>query len=749
MIKIKKYLFSVILFLLLVQYNVFSNGREYGNLFYSLSVPGSDNYDYYYGEWDEPKSRVLIDKKGNKILNLLFNEDAEILKDLYTDEPKLLIKFSLYRNLNYSSDINNTNKIVANYNPIYEYARENLIEMSAPYWWYHEDVYKYNGYDATIGTKIKVYDLNGNDLNIEFQTLKEVPEVIWVLGDIILYVNHDLDGDLMYYYNLTTKEKKKLGYYEKVDITEDKIIAYKANQNERYSKYDKSAVAFFTKKMELIKEFDGYAKIDYVKISGKDYYVLTYNKLVYNKVKRDMLGDDNGNYNCRRYANFVDENLNLVFGKDILIDYEDIKYDFNYEKVFNDNVTNNNTILGPHNNLIDINDINLIIELKNEILYMICDKKGYAICDENKNIIGNYFDKPIYIHNIADIREKLIFSYAKDEISHFLQYWNDDYEDLFYDNLDIDALKKKTGNYEFKIHETKLDRQYFHIKDNKIEYLKNIDDMALVALNIDGFYFYHKIYGNNGLTYLRRTKNDLEVYENKIYDLDGNVYDVKIGLPYLTNIYQISNEYYIFPMSSVQYQYDYDVEVYDFHGDKVLDLGNYKVQDGNLLKTKEDSVLYLYDAEFKEKKQIDIYNCDVEFKNNTILIQNRKTKEKRVYDKNFDAVKDINSLPYNFINLKQTYSPYAISSETKMITSNPIEFKTSEYGIQKSDNGKYGLRDYKNKKTIVSNYRYLEFFNDKYVVYQYGFKFGLMDYVGNKFCEFSIFNVDGTWGEFE
>ena len=94
MIKIKKYLFSVILFLLLVQYNVFSNGREYGNLFYSLSVPGSDNYDYYYGEWDEPKSRVLIDKKGNKILNLLFNEDAEILKDLYTDEPKLLIKFS-------------------------------------------------------------------------------------------------------------------------------------------------------------------------------------------------------------------------------------------------------------------------------------------------------------------------------------------------------------------------------------------------------------------------------------------------------------------------------------------------------------------------------------------------------------------------------------------------------------------------------------------------------------------------------
>ena len=193
MIKIKKYLYSVILFLLLIQCKVFSNGSEYADLYYEITVPESKTDDYF-GDWRYYNSRVLIDKKGNIILNLLFNEEAEILKDLYTDEPKLLIKFSSYRNLYNASGINNININVRNYNPIYKYEGENLIEKDAPYWWYHEDIYKYDGYDAKIGTKIKVYDLNGNDLNIEFQTLKEMPEAIWVFGDIVLYVNHDFDG---------------------------------------------------------------------------------------------------------------------------------------------------------------------------------------------------------------------------------------------------------------------------------------------------------------------------------------------------------------------------------------------------------------------------------------------------------------------------------------------------------------------------------------------------------------------------
>lgn len=749
--KIKKYncfVFTII-FLIIISSNIFAKGAEYGDMYYAITVPNSQT-DEWLGEIGVQESRVLIGKKGNKICSLLPNEKAEILKDLYSDEPKLLIKYSTYRNLfNISTATEKaTIKKAINYNPIYNYASENLIEMYAPYWWYHEDIYKATGYGAEIGTKVKVYDLNGNDLNIEFQTIKEYVDAIWTFDNIVLYVNHNENGDEMYYFNLSTKEKKKLGNYEMIDKYQDKIVAYKTNINEEPLKYNKSSVGFFTEKMELIKEFNGYEKIDYVKVNEKNYYVLTYNKLVLNKRKGDKLANDYfDNYRldeCRRYANFVDENLNFVFGKDIFIDYEGIENDFDYEKVFNENVANNNIIFGPHNRLIEINDINLIIELKDETIYMICDEKGYAICDENKNIIGDYFDRPIFIHNISDKKEKLIFSYELDDVSYFIQYWNDEYEDLYFDGLDIEELKKTTHNYECEIYETKLGRQYFYIKNNKIEYLKNIEDMVLVALNLDGFYFYHQIYGNNALTYLRKSKNDLGIYKNKIYDLDGNVYDLngKMTLEYITNIYKINNKYVICPMSSVQYRFDYDFEVYDFYGDKILDQSKYIFYDGKLMQENGGKNLYLYDEDFKISKQIDISNSNVEFKYSSIILTNRKTKEQKVYDINFNEIKDTNLLPYNFINRKNAVKSNVVSNNNKIIGPITIEIKPRGYEIGTNADKKYYLKDSKNNKMLLENYRYLDFFSDKYIEYQYGFKFGLMDYSLNKFCEFSIFDFN-------
>lgn len=82
-----------------------------------------------------------------------------------------------------------------------------------------------------------------------------------------------------------------------------------------------------------------------------------------------------------------------------------------------------------------------------------------------------------------------------------------------------------------------------------------------------------------------------------------------------------------------------------------------------------------------------------------------------------------------------------MSNENKLLQNNEIEFKIEEYSVLKNDDNKYFLRDHVNKKNILRNYKYLSFFNEKYIYYQYGFKYGLMDYNGNKFCEFSIFDT--------
>lgn len=735
--------------------NIFAGGREYGDMYYEISLPGSE-YDTYDAIWSD---RLIIDKNGNKIFDMLLNEHMEILKDLYTNEPKLLLKYSFDRKLVKYKD---AKKYVKNYNPIYSYAHENLVEKHAPYWWYHIELNEENGHNMILGTKVKAYDLKGNDLNIEFEIENDkagsddLLNSIWTFDNMVFYVKGNSFNEEMYYYNLNTKEKKKLGYYAKMNILPDKIVLYKTDHNENIHSrnkffHDKSSVGFFTKNMSLIKEFSGYEKVEYVKIANKDYYVLTYNKLVSNRFNENSLRDYNANTGYIRYANFVDENFNLVFGKDIFIDYEDIMYDFDYEKVFNENMSKNNTIRGPHNKLIDTNIINLIIELKDEMLYMICDEKGYAICDENRNILGQYFDKPIYIHNIADTRDRLIFSYEVDDVSHFVNYYRQDYDDLelYYDSVGTDSFKEKIENSDYRIIDANLTRQYFYINGNKVQYLENVEDMVLVVLNMDGFYFYHKVYGNNGITYLRKNRNDLSKYENEIYDLAGNTYNVK-GLEYLTKIYKINNKYYLFPSDGRAYQYNHETQLFDFNGNEVLDMGDYMMLDDKLIQKVESgkiSAIYFFDDEFKKSKEINIDNYCLSSKYHYLILYNSKANEKTVYDKNFNLVEDVNSLPYNFLNLKQTVNPHKMDISNKIITGTDIESKNDNYNIIKAGNGKYDLWDKDAKEKVLSNYKYLDYYSDKYLLYEYGFKFGLMDYKGNKFCEFSIFDINGSIGD--
>lgn len=158
--------------------------------------------------------------------------------------------------------------------------------------------------------------------------------------------------------------------------------------------------------------------------------------------------------------------------------------------------------------------------------------------------------------------------------------------------------------------------------------------------------------------------------------------------------------------------------------------------------SKNEKILYLYDEDFKISKQIDISNSIVEIKYGSIILTERKSKERKVYDINFNEIKDTNSLPYNFLNRKNTVKSNIVSNSNGIIGQSDIKSKLSGYEIGTNADKKYYLKDSNNNKMLLENYRYLDFFDDKYIEYQYGFKFGLMDYSLNKFCEFSIFDFN-------
>ena len=726
--------FIIFILLIFVKNNIFAEGYTYDDLYYEIVVDGiGPAPDFYEGRG----KRVIIDKNGNKILNLNSEEEMAVMKDLYTGEPKLLIKMADMRN---SSQSKKKNEFY-NYDPIYEVYndnRENIIEKSAPYWWYHNDMYKNNLYGILKATKVRLYDLDGNDTSIEFELGygENISSRIFVLEDIVLYIANNFIDRELYYYNLQTKEKRFLGNYSVIDVYNDMIIAYSQGQN-----VAKSNVGFFTKDMKLIKNFNGYEKIDYINIDNKKYYVLTYNKPVISNINETSLKDFYISTKFIRYANFIDENLEFVFSKDIFIDYEDVQYNFDYEKIFNEEYEKNNLNFGPHNTLININEINCIIELKDEKLYMISDEKGYAICDENKKIIGEYFEKPIYIHNVANAKEKLIFSYLTDDISYFIhdyEYYDGDNEDKDKFYKDVDVLLKKDSIFEITINETTLTRQYFHIVNDKIVYLNNVEDMVLVPLNIDGFYFYHRIYGNNGFSYLRKNKNNLKMYEKKVFDLEGNVYSLNINLYYQTRVLKTNNKYFLFPLYSMSYAFDYESELFDFFGNSVLPSGKYIVLSGNLLKVSDEEIC-LYDDNLDIIKEISINGeQSVNFKYGYIILEDYKTKENTVYNKNLERVYDIDSFPYNFFNIN--ISPYRVIKNDTAIWNKQITYKSDNYKIEKNNEGKYDLIDNRTKENILTNFKYLEFFNENYVIYKYGFKFGLMGYDGKKLCEYSIFD---------
>lgn len=80
-----------------------------------------------------------------------------------------------------------------------------------------------------------------------------------------------------------------------------------------------------------------------------------------------------------------------------------------------------------------------------------------------------------------------------------------------------------------------------------------------------------------------------------------------------------------------------------------------------------------------------------------------------------------------------------IGRERPLLSSKFIRFNDVNGNLLYFDNGKYNLVDSKGN-ILLENYKYLAKCDDKWYLYQKGFKYGLIDEKGNKKCEFSIFD---------
>lgn len=719
-------------------------------------------YGEYFYEIHKPSSSInsIISTDGKFILQLdNYYQNAYLINDLKTGKPRVFLKKTRGYYWNFDKNIEKTKY----YNPIYKLDEPNLIENVYNIWWEHYNE-QYTENIKITKNKYEIFDINGNKLFKEFYYEGDYSlDKIIVFDDNIFYVVEENDEEVMYLYNISTKVNKKIGNYRTLDLYDDKIILYSARDfYDGVSTADKQNIGFYDLNMNLIKSFDGYSKIDYAKINNEEYYVLTYNKRVKNKKDDEVI----------RFANFIDKNLNRVFNKDILVDYERIDYDFDYNKIFNEYKLNNeNLSFGPHDDLLDMKNVELVIELDDENLYIVSDKKGFYICDKDNNIIGDVFDKHIYLCNYASKRDKLIFSYRTDEISYFKNYRNGDiifdYDEMMKKSLYIDSENINSDD----IVKVNIIYDFFCIDQNKLVNLPKIDDMVIVPLRFDGLYAYYKISGNMGYKYIKKTRSDnYKNFIDKIFDLDGNVVTDKVPVYYQANLYKIEDKYFIDTDNGVSYSTG--ISLYDFDGNILFESDHEKYDE--LSYQQFDKYLFISGIELNNKKRKSfnrVYDKDlniikeidgikyseyvIKSNENYVYIQYKYNNgdyfDAEIYDKNFEFVKSVKT-KQEIYNIKKTkningYKDLIIYKNERKVEM-PIDWR-KRYNIFTNDKKtRYSLYDQEKKEYIFKDYKYLGVYNEKYLRYVYGFKYGLIDLEGNKLCELSIFDGIADYGDY-
>ena len=70
----------------------------------------------------------------------------------------------------------------------------------------------------------------------------------------------------------------------------------------------------------------------------------------------------------------------------------------------------------------------------------------------------------------------------------------------------------------------------------------------------------------------------------------------------------------------------------------------------------------------------------------------------------------------------------------------PIDWRKRYTFFVNDKRNRYSLYDQEKEEYLFKDYKYLGVYNEKYLIYQYGFKYGLMDIEGNRLCELSIFD---------
>ena len=671
----------------------------------------NDNKHYIIYNYGNQK---YIDREGNVLLSAGHNQ-----KIGYVIDEKIKEKVLVYKNYTHYGNVDLNYIIPAN-----DKYDESFFSYMDSY--YDYEFYRgggnYDGGNYRLTNKVYYYDLDAKKL------IAEIDDVVFekIYDNNFYYVENN-EYPKMYVINLDTSEKSFIGNYNNLEINDDGVLIYEIKREYEYGipkKLNDRKVAFANLKNENhIKTYDGYSFDKVIKIKNKSYYKIYYWVDAININFTDI----NNSYNYEyKFFNLVDEDFNKVLKEDVR---EEEFQHINYEMLIRNNKINEPSDMGIIDKLgICPNDIYCYIDKWIGKYYYIIKEKDndnkdyFYLVNEKGNIISKKFLNDLsipymYLYNEFSknrLDDKLIFC-ASDEnkLRHYYFLNNEKLGEIEYDK-----------NKKFFL----ISNEYYAVSDfdiSKYYYGTTKENETLT---------FYKIGNSLPLFTLHREINDdkpplgMIYYKDHVYFYSGyNDFDNRYGEKYRKKGSMMCD----IEGNVIDESLEKEINEYVVYQSKIQ-------QDHNEVKRKE---WIKKSDEFDKQK-----NTDKE-KESDIETLESDDVEKTMFSFNGIYYCCVDNGDYknkiyrykDYTNAKDFY--YEIGNYDFQLTNG---YLNKNYVILKKENENiYSIYDIANEKIIIEGAKEIYNFTNDAFQYVKGFKYGLMDFEGNKIYETS------TFGDFE
>lgn len=655
------------------------------------------------------------------------SQDIGIVYDEKTNEEKFLYKNYIRYN---SVDLNN---IIYGDN----IQRSSYKDEIADWYWIEKEA-NYDGGSYRYANKIIFYSLDGKDIIKEFN---DVSFKKFYNGNF--YYSTGKENPNFYIWNAFTDKTEYIGKYSNCYILDEgNLIMYQCKKDDMVNEVAKDEILICARTFGTKKIISDYYYFDTILINKQRYFIICYNKRLYHT--------DNWSDNSRFY-NLLDSNFNFVFVNDFYCeDFENENNNISINKItnlINNNVSNNNISFYDS---IGLNQRNLIyvFQTKECTLYMFKNDKGYVIYNEKgkrcTNIYKNYIDIAkssehlfdTYFMTADDNDCKIYFyidkSFTVKEISYdrntkliladygYYAKTNIDIEDSAF-SYDEDTYEKEKKKYKFNIYNIHNSNFNMSICEES-----SMQDFEVIRCEKDNKFNDYFVY-------------DLSVYNSLgklIFHSDSNRINV-IG-----NTMLIVSEYN-----------NCKTMIYNFEGEKVIEFDDFYCRNAKKCLYDNDVNRFIVLSCEKNNKRFDKIFDVVEMKIlkddemiNKINKQNSSIKSDNEKKINIDETNELVH-EYDTYDRFSSYTKYA--QESKYWEIKDFDFYSLNETNKENEKIKNGYKIVddglgksliKNNKVIISECKYITNCNDNYFTYQKGFKYGIMNYIGDKLAEFSIYD---------